>query len=76
MKIDKTALKNNINYCLNNENGSPYLQYIAVLAVSMCVGAGLFIIGRYMKKWFINHPNAIVDTIPNANRWRKEYRWN
>lgn len=72
MKENFNKLKKDLKYCLGNETGSPYIEYIVVVAVSMCVGAGIFLFGRKMNDWFKGSVNNTIDGVqtPPSNEWR------
>ncbi len=53
---------NKIDYCLNNENGSVYIEILIISACSLFVGVGLFVFGKYVAKWF-ERPKKLVPSI-------------
>lgn len=73
----KRSILKNIDYCLNNETGAPNVETVGIIAVSLAVGVGLFIFGKYEANWFETKPTPTIDGIklPDDNAfdgWRDQ----
>lgn len=55
-----------INYCLNNDGGAPNIETLGIIAISLSVGVGLFIFGKYVAQWYNEKPNPTIDGIKVA----------
>lgn len=58
----KKTLKN-IQICLFNESGGNNVEQVMGIAISLAVGAGLFVFGRYVYQWYDGCAGETVDQI-------------
>ncbi len=63
---------NRVNNALANECGGPNVEQVVGIAVALGVGAGLFVFGHYVYKWFNGCAGKTVESIqvPGTNEFQ------
>lgn len=68
-------LMNDIKFCLNNENGAAYIEWIVIVAISLSVGVGLFLFGRHENNTFKREKKVIDENIGKGANIEDMFNW-